>query len=113
MDMKLLAVYFVLGGAIVTATTYYGSRGESFVAAFIAFLPSISLITMIGIFLSGGTGQAIAYSKNMLFLLPSWTLYILVVIFLLPRLGLPITLLLSIGAYVGAAFATSRLFMNL
>jgi uncharacterized membrane protein (GlpM family) len=109
MDIKMLAVYFVVGGAIVTAVTYFGSHSKSQIAAFIAFLPSISVITLCTIYFASGTAEAVSYAKNMLILLPPWVLYVVGIIFLLPRIGLASSLIVSIVVYLGAAFLIMKL----
>jgi len=108
-DPKLLALYFVIGGLVVSLVTYFGSQGKSELAVFIAFLPGTTLITLITIYLGGGTGAAVSYAKSMLILLPAWVLYVLGVIFLLPRLGLVVSMLVSVAVYVAAALLTMRL----
>ena len=109
MDPKLLALYFVIGGLVVSLVTYFGSQGKSELAVFIAFLPGTTLITLITIYLGGGTGAAVSYAKSMLILLPAWVFYVLGVIFLLPRLGLAVSMLVSVAVYVVAAILTMRL----
>jgi uncharacterized membrane protein (GlpM family) len=108
-DLKLLVAYFVIGGLVVSVVTYFGSQGKSELAVFIAFLPSTTLITLCTIYFAGGTGAAVSYAKSMLVLLPAWVLYVVGVIFLLPRLGLVVSLLVSVAAYLAAAFITMRL----
>jgi uncharacterized membrane protein (GlpM family) len=108
-DPKLLIAYFVIGGLVVSVITYFGSQGKSELAAFIAFLPATSVITLCTIYFAGGTGTAVSYAKSMLILLPAWLFYVLGVIFLLPRLGLVWALLVSVATYVAAAFVTMRL----
>jgi uncharacterized membrane protein (GlpM family) len=108
-DPKLLALYFVIGGLVVSLVTYFGSQGESQLAVFIAFLPATTLITLITIYLGGGTGAAVSYARSMLILLPAWVLYVLGVIFLLPRLGLAVSMVVSVAVYVAAALLTMRL----
>ena len=109
MDTKLLLIYFVIGGVTVSIVTYFGSQAKSQLAAFIAFLPSISVITLCTIYFASGTEAAISYAKSMLIFLPPWLLYVIGVIFLLPRLGLAGSLMISIAAYIGAAFLIMRL----
>ena len=109
MDPRLLVLYFVIGGLVVSLVTYFGSQGKSELAVFIAFLPGTTLITLTTIYLSGGTGAAVSYAKSMLILLPAWILYVVGVILLLPRLGLALSLVVSVAAYLGAAFLTMKL----
>jgi uncharacterized membrane protein (GlpM family) len=108
-SLKLLLIYFLLGGISVSAITYFGSQGKSQVAAFVAFLPSTSLITLCTIYFSSGTQQAISYAKSMLILLPPWVLYVIAVIFLLPRVGLPLTIGISLAVYLALALLTMKL----
>ena len=109
MDPKLLIAYFVIGGLVVSVITYFGSQGKSELAAFIAFLPATSVITLCTIYFAGGTGAVVSYAKSMLILLPAWLFYVIGVIFLLPRLGLAGSLLVSVAVYVAAASVTMRL----
>ena len=109
MDIRMLAVYFVIGGIIISAVTYFGSHAKSEMAAFIAFLPTISVITLCSIYFASGTAEAVSYAKSMLILLPPWVLYVVGVIFLLPRLGLAGSLVISIMVYLGVAFLIMRL----
>jgi uncharacterized membrane protein (GlpM family) len=108
-DLKLLIAYFIIGGLIVSVVTYFGSQGKSDLAVFIAFFPGTSLITVVTIYLAGGTGATHSYARSMLVLLPAWVLYVLGIIFLLPRLGLVLSLVISVAAYAGAALLTMRL----
>jgi len=109
MDTKMLLLYFVIGGAMVSAVTYFGSHAKSQIAAFIALLPSISVITICSIYFASGTKEAVSYAKSMLILLPPWVLYVIGVIFLLPRIGLAGSLVVSIMVYIGASLLIMRL----
>jgi len=109
MDIKALVAYFVIGGVIVSVVTYFGSQAKSELAAFIAFLPSISVITLCTIYFASGTEAAVSYARSMLILLPPWLLYVIGVIFLLPRIGLAGSLLVSVTAYVAVALAIVKL----
>jgi uncharacterized membrane protein (GlpM family) len=104
MDIRMLPVYFAIGGAVIAAVTYFGSRARGELAAFIAFLPTISAITLCTIYANGGTEKAVSYTKSMILLLPPWLLYAAGIIFLLPRIGLVGTLVISIAAYMVSAF---------
>jgi hypothetical protein len=108
-DPRLLVAYFFIGGAVVAAATYFGSRGNSLLAVFIAFFPGVTVITMTTIYFAGGAGATVSYAKSMLILLPAWILYVLGVIFLLPRLGLALSLVISVVVYMAAAFLTVKL----
>jgi hypothetical protein len=109
MDIKMLPVYFVIGGVVVSAATYFGSQARSLLAAFIAFLPAISVVTLCTIYFASGTQAAVSYARSMLILLPPWALYVVAVIFLLPRISLAASLTVGIATYLGIAFLIMRL----
>lgn len=109
MDIRSLAVYFVLGGTIVALVTYFGSQGKGLLAAFIAFFPSITIVTLLSVYLSSGVSATVSYFKGMLLLIPAWLLYAGAIVFLLPRWGLVPSLLVGIAIYVAAALITMRL----
>jgi len=109
LDIRLLSLYFVLGGTIVVLVSHFGSQGKGLLAAFVAFIPSITVITLCTIYFSGGVSAATSYIKGMLLLLPAWSIYALSLFYLLPRSGLVPALLISISVYLVAAFLTVRL----
>ena len=109
MDIRLLLLYFVLGGIIVSAVTYFGSQAKGMLAAFITFLPTVSVISLCTIYFSSGTGAAVSYAKGMLILLPPWVVYIVGVIFLLPRIGLVYSLIVSVGIYLAISLLILKL----
>ncbi len=109
MDARLLSLYFVLGGTIVALVTYFGSQGKGLLSAFVAFFPSITIVTLFSIYFTSGVDATVSYFKGMLILLPAWLLYAVAMIFILPRWGLVPSILISIGLYVGAALITMRL----
>jgi len=59
---------FLIGGLSVSVITYFGTQGKSQLAAFVAFLPSTSLITLCTIYLNSGTQPAVSYARSMLIL---------------------------------------------
>ncbi len=109
MDIKVLAAYFVLGGAVIASITYFGSRGQGLMAAFINNLPTITIITLTTIYLRSGAAEATSYFKNILIMLPAWLAYVTSIILLLPRVGLILSLIVGIAIYLGSAFVTARL----
>ena len=110
MNLKMLLVNFMIGGAIVSTASYFGSQAKGLAAALVAMLPSLSVVTLCIIYSAAGTNAAVTYAKGMLIILPSWVLYVVGVIIFLPRLGLWGSLGVSISAYLLAAFLLSRLF---
>jgi hypothetical protein len=108
MDAKLLSLYFVLGGAIVTLVTYFGVQGKGLLAAFIGFFPSVTIVTVLTIYFNSGAGATVSYFKGMLFLIPAWVLYAVAMMFILPRWGILPSILIGVFLYVAAALITMR-----
>jgi len=109
MDFKSLAIYFLGGGTVVAVTSYFGTQGKGMLAAFIAFIPSVTVVTLWAIYSKSGAPAATSYVKGMLQLLPAWTLYAIVLFYLLPRMGLWPSLLISIAVYMVGSFITIRI----
>lgn len=104
-----LALYFVIGGLVVALTTYFGSQSKGLIAAFIAFIPGVTLLTISTIYLHGGQQATLSYLRSMIILTPSWVLYVAATLFLLPRLGLIPALVIGVAAYIGASLLTIKL----
>jgi uncharacterized membrane protein (GlpM family) len=109
MDYKLLPLYFVIGGTIVTLVTWLGSQGRGLLAAFIALFPALTVVTLAAIYVKEGVDPTVSYAKGLLLLLPAWVLYVLTLIFLVPRLGLAPALAIGIALYAAGSYVTMRL----
>lgn len=108
MSLKLLVLYFLLGGVIISLVTYFGTQGKGLLAAFIALFPSVTIVTMLTIYVHGGVNDTVSYFKNLLILLPAWLLYVIPAMLLLPRLGPIPSVIIGISLYLAAAFLTMR-----
>jgi uncharacterized membrane protein (GlpM family) len=110
MDLKLVPLYFFVGGSVVTLVTYVGSQAnKGLLTAFIAFFPALTVITLCTVYWSGGAENAMSYAKSMVYLLPAWLLYIGAVILLMPRLGLWPPLVIGIVLYTAASYLTAKI----
>ena len=109
MDLKLVPLYFLVGGTVVTLVTYFGSHAKGTLAAFIAFFPALTVVTLCTVYWRGGSESALSYAKSMVYLLPAWLLYIGAVIYLTPRLGLWLPLIIGILLYTTASYLTVRI----
>jgi hypothetical protein len=94
-------LYFLLGGTIVSVSTYFGSQGKSFLAAFASTFPAITGATFILIYLNGGSESLVGYAKNLLWFVPPWIVYVITMILGVPRVGFWPTMALSITLYFG------------
>jgi hypothetical protein len=94
-------LYFLLGGTIVSVSTYFGSQGKSFLAAFASTFPAITGATFILIYLNGGSESLVGYAKNLLWFVPPWIVYVITMILGVPRVGFWPAMALSMTLYFG------------
>ena len=94
-------LYFLLGGTIVSISTYLGSQGRSFLAAFASTFPAITGATFMLIYLNGGNEAIVSYAKNLLWFVPPWTLYVVTMILAVPWVGFWPSMALSMTLYFG------------
>ena len=109
MALKYL-LYFLLGGSVVSIVTYYASHSRTILAAFLANLPVMTLITFLMIYREAGEGAVVPYAKSLLIMLGPWLLYIFTVILMTPRAGLIPSLLAGMLCYLGFAYFILRRF---
>jgi hypothetical protein len=107
-DLMKAALYFVLGGLMVSLSTYVGAQGRGFLAAFISTFPAITGVTIMLIYLNGGSDPAYLYAKHLLWLAPAWVVYVGFIILTLNRLGFWLTMASALTLYM-AVVALIRL----
>src|SRR2546430_17553302 len=61
------ALYFIIGGTVVSLTTYLGSLGKSWLAAFVTTFPALTGITFILMYLNAGWEPTVPYARNLLY----------------------------------------------
>ena len=78
-------LYFLFGGIITSGVVYLANESKGLLAAFVGTLPLITISTFILIYLQSGQGAVAAYAKGLIVMIFPWMIFILSVIFLLPR----------------------------
>jgi len=86
-EMIKYGLYFILGGLLVSISTYLGAHAKGFWAAFASTVPVISGVTFILIFLNAGQGPTLSFAKHLIWLSPPWFIYVSAMIISLPRIG--------------------------
>jgi len=104
--MMKYALYFVLGGAVVSLTTYFGSLGRSWLAAFITTFPALTGLTFILLYLNSGVEPTIPYAKNLLYFVVPWLAYVGFYILTIDRLGFWLAFVGSVIFFVVVAALT-------
>ena len=100
-ELGKYVLYFLLGGTIDSVSTYLGSQGKSFLAAFVSTFPAITGATFVLIYLNGGNDAIVSYAKNLLWFVPPWVIYIVSMIAGVPRFGFWPTMIGSLVLYLG------------
>ena len=100
-ELSKYVLYFLLGGTIVSVSTYLGSQGKSFLAAFVSTFPAITGATFVLIYLNGGNDAIVSYAKNLLWFVPPWVIYVVSMIAGVPRFGFWPTMIGSLVLYLG------------
>ena len=104
-ELGKYVLYFLLGGTIVSLSTYLGSQGKSFLAAFASTFPAITGATFILIYLNGGNDAIVSYAKNLLWFVPPWIVYVVFMIAGIPRFGFWPSMASSLVLYLGCVGA--------
>lgn len=100
-DLAKYIVYFLLGGTIVSLSTYLGTKGNSFLAAMASTFPAITAATFILLYVNGGGATTVDYAKNLVWFVPPWIVYVVAMIAGIPRLGFWPAMTGSLILYMG------------
>lgn len=100
--MKYL-LYFVIGGTVVSATTWLGSFGRSWLAAFVSTFPALTALTFILIYLNSGVSETIPYARHLLYFVVPWVAYVGLFLLTVNRLGFWFALACSVATFVVVA----------
>ncbi len=100
-ELTKYTLYFLLGGFIVSVSTYVGAQGKGFLAAFASTFPAITGVTFILIYLNGGQDATMSYAKHLLWFVPPWLAYVSFMILTLTRLGFWPAMVGSLALYIG------------
>jgi hypothetical protein len=96
-------MYFLIGGTIVSLAAYVGSRGDGMAAAFVASIPVIFITNLVLLYHNGGVSAGLTYAKGALMYV---TFCVVLTMVLLPRIGMPWSLLAGMSVYsLSMAFA--------
>ncbi|KAF0144250.1 MAG: hypothetical protein FD156_1935 [Nitrospirae bacterium] len=97
-------LYFLFGGIITSGVTYLAHQSKGLLAAFVGTLPLITISTFVLIHFHSGQGAVLAYAKGLIVMIFPWMVFILSVIFLMPRIAFIYALLAGFCLQLAAAF---------
>jgi len=97
------ALYFIIGGTVVSLTTYLGSLGKSWLAAFVTTFPALTGITFILMYLNAGVEPTVPYSRNLLYFVVPWLAYVGFYLVAIDRLGFWFALTGAVALFIGVS----------
>src|ERR1043165_4426501 len=103
-DSAKYLLYFVLGGTVVSLSTYLGAQGRPYLAAFASTFPAITGVTFVLLYLNGGTDATVAYAEKLFWFVPPWIVYVMAMIVGVPRLGFWPAIVVSMTLYMGCVW---------
>jgi uncharacterized membrane protein (GlpM family) len=96
-------LYFVIGGTVVSLTTWLGSFGRSWLAAFVSTFPALTALTFILIYMNSGVTETIPYARHLIYFVIPWLVYVGLFLLTVNRLGFWAALVFSVAAFVVTA----------
>ena len=99
MELKYV-LYFFIGGLVISVVTYFASHSRPLLAAFIANMPVITLVTFLTIYHEAGQKVIVPYAKSLITMILPWFMYVFAIILLTPRLGFLPSLTTGFTLYV-------------
>ena len=100
------ALYFVIGGTVVSLTTYLGSLGKSWLAAFVTTFPALTGLTFILMYLNAGVEPTVPYARNLLYFVVPWLAYVGFYLVTIDRLGFWFALTGAVALFIGVSALT-------
>jgi len=97
------ALYFIIGGTVVSLTTYLGSPGKSWLAAFVTTFPALTGITFILMYLNAGVEPTVPYARNLLYFVIPWLAYVGFYLVTIDRLGFWFALTGAVALFIGVS----------
>ncbi len=107
MDLYSIALYFLAGGLTVSAGVLLANSGNSFLSGLVLMFPSVTVVSYYFIGKSMGSEVATASMKSTISAaLITWLPYMLVLLYLTPKMGLNKALFFGILTFliIGAAW---------
>jgi len=99
-------LYFILGGALVSAIAYLGGIGRPLVASFLATAPVLTLLGFILLYVEGGLGATERYAVGLLIFLPGWLAYVCFIWLTASRLGFWPSLAVGVSLFYAINYLT-------
>jgi len=88
----------------VSVVTFFASHAKGLLAAFLANLPVVTMVTFLTIYFESGQKAVVSYAEGLIIMLFPWLAYIFSVVFLTRRTGFLPALIIGISLYLVCAY---------
>ena len=103
-ELGKYAVYFLLGGTIVSVSTYLGAQGRPYLAAFASTFPAITGATFLLLYSMAAATRSSPMQRSCSGSSRRGSSMFLAMIFIVPRLGFWPAMTLSLVLYMGCVW---------
>jgi hypothetical protein len=93
-------LYFVVGGGIVATVAFLAQKGNAALAVLVANIPIMFLLNMLLTYKAAGVTGSLTYANSALMYLPVYIIFVIITIWVLPRLGMPKALLPGVPVFI-------------
>jgi hypothetical protein len=100
------ALYFIIGGTVVSVSTWAGSLGRSWLAAFVTTFPALTGLTFVLMYLNAGVEPTVPYARHLFFFVIPWLAYVGFYVWTIDRLGFWMALAGAVALFIGVAALT-------
>jgi len=91
---------FFVGGGLLAFVTFVAQKGNATLTVMVANIPVMFLLNVLSTYRVGGVDGSLNFAKGALMYLPFYIIFVLITMWLIPRLGLPVALLPGIPVFV-------------
>jgi len=81
-----------------------GAQGRPYLAAFASTFPAITGATFVLLYFNGGSEAIVAYAEKLFWFVPPWIVYVMAMIFIVPRAGFWPAMAFSLALYMGCVW---------
>jgi len=93
-------LYFLLGGSIVALVAYLSNQGNQLLTILVGNLPVLFLMNIFLAYRVGGATGGVVYARGALMTLPFFIAFVLIIMFILPRVNTPLAALPAMLVYM-------------
>lgn len=91
---------FLVGGSLLAFVTFVAQKGNATLTILVANIPVMFLLNILMTYRVGGVDSSLNYAKGALMYLPFYILFVMITMWLIPRLGMPGALLPGIPVFI-------------